>query len=96
MSLPDFPDLHEASDDITAELIRAVDGSCTAAHAMLKLLFADVRRLEERVAGLKAQARPPIQAVAFHTRIPGRGRGRPRGTQNRNKHVYVNGHDPAP
>ena len=81
-------------DDVTSDLIRAVAGSFNATHAALKGLCADVRRLKKHVVALKAQAQPPVLAVAIHSRpVPGRKRGRPKGVQNRNKHVYVNGHD---
>jgi hypothetical protein len=90
MSSPDFPD-HLEQDDVAAELIRFA-GSFNATYAALKGLIADVRRLKKHVAALKSQ--PPILAVAIHSRpVLGRKRGRPKGVQNRNKHVYVNGHD---
>ena len=93
MSSPDFPD-HLEQDDVTSELIRAVAGSFNATHAALEGLCADVRRLKKHVAALKAQAQPTVQAVAIHSRpVPGRKRGRPKGVQNRIKHVYINGHD---
>ena len=93
MSSPDFPD-HLEQDDVTSEFIRAVADSFNATRAALKGLCAYVRRLKRHVAALKAQAQPTVQAVAFHSRpVPGRKCGGPKGVQNRNKHVYVNGHD---
>ena len=86
---------HLEQDDVTSKLIRAVAGSFNATHAALKGLYTDVCRLKKHVAALKAQAQPAVLAVAIHSRpVPGRKRGRrPKGVKNRNKHVYVNGHN---
>jgi hypothetical protein len=105
MSEAPAPVAEFVQDEIaTAELIQAAARSFNAVHHALKLLIDDVRRLDRHVHSLKAAAAP--KSVAFHSTAPlgpdglpiRRGRGRPPGAPNRNKHVYItsNGHSPGP
>jgi hypothetical protein len=78
----------------TDQLVRETAAAFNEAYSAIRLLIATCRKLDRHVATLKASgvvihSLPPIDPL---TGMPKkRRRGRPPGTRNRNKHIWING-----
>lgn len=80
-----------AGPEVTAELVRELSVAFQAAHDALKHFVGTVRRFENHVRTLRTEA-TTLSSVQIHTLPPPgvrRGRGRPRGSRNRTKHIWI-------